>query len=137
MKKLLLLLFGGFIAAESNAQSKKDTPVTDTDRVTSVFYIEPQPQFPGGDKAFKKFLAKNLKWPDGDIDAEGSVIITFLVRKDGTTTNFKVLRGIHPIFDQEAMRVLKKMPKWKPKIQNGKPVACNYTLPVRFGVSNE
>lgn len=108
MKKLLLIIATLIFALSANAQSNKTAPIADTSLATCILHVESQHGFPGGDKAFKKFLAKNLKWPSADIDAEGSVIITFVVEKDGRTTGFEVLRSIHPLFDAEALRVLKK-----------------------------
>lgn len=93
--------------------------------------IENLPKFLGGDKAFAMFLSKNLKWPD-QIDAQGKVIISFIVEKDGSLTHFEVERIMGAEFDKEALRVLRKSPKWIPEMLNGKPVRCGYTVPINF-----
>jgi len=92
------------------------------------------PRFPGGSKAFGKFLEKTLIYPDksGMIDVQGKVIISFIVEKDGRLTNFKVARKLYPIFDDEALRVMKLSPKWIPGKVNGKPVRCRHTIPINF-----
>jgi protein TonB len=95
------------------------------------------PEFPGGDTAFRKFVAKNLKYPKGEVDAWGKVIINFMVQKDGRTTDFKIMRSLHPAFDKEALIMLRKMPKWKPAMQFGKPVKCGYTVPLMFSIKEE
>jgi protein TonB len=92
------------------------------------------PSFPGGQKAFNKFLAKNLKWPNQD-DAEGRVIISFVVEKDGRLTDFKVERSLRKEFDIEALRVLKRSPEWIPGMKNGKKVSVRYFVPINFTLS--
>ncbi len=71
-----------------------------------------------------------------DIDVQGKVIIGFVVEKDGRLTNFKIERKLWPEFDKEALRVIRKMPRWKPALLNGKPVRCNYTIPINFTLSD-
>jgi len=99
--------------------------------LTIIDPVENGPSFPGGHEAFNKFLSKNLKWPD-QIDAQGEVIISFIVEKDGSLTHFKVQRSLGPEFDQEALWVLRKSPKWIPEMLNGKPVRSGYTVPINF-----
>jgi protein TonB len=95
--------------------------------------IEKPPMFPGGQKAFYKFLAENLKWPKSDDgDTQGRVIISFVVEKDGSLTGFKVERSLGKDFNAEALRVLKKSPKWIPAMKNGKPVRIKYAVPINF-----
>jgi len=95
--------------------------------------VSPAPSFPGGEKAYGKFLEKNLKWPNQD-DVQGRVIISFIVEKDGSLTNFKVERSLGKDFDAEALRVLRKSPKWIPAMENGKAIRCRYTLPINFTI---
>ena len=96
--------------------------------------VEVMPKFPGGDAELLKFIAKNVKYPQESQDKgeQGRVICSFVVTKDGTLTNYKVLRGISPALDQEAVRVLQMMPRWTPGTQRGEPVAVKYTVPITF-----
>jgi len=93
------------------------------------------PQFPGGKEAFSNFLHKNLKWPDTAIDAQGNVIISFFVEKDGRLTDIKVDRGLNKQFDAEALRVINLSPKWIPAMKNNKSIKSKYTVPISFTVS--
>jgi periplasmic protein TonB len=102
---------------------------------TEVFMIvETMPSFPGGDAALNKFLNDNIKYPT--IAAEngiaGRVFINFVVHRDGQIVEVRVARGVDPALDQEAMRVVKMMPKWNAGQQRGKSVRVQFTLPVNF-----
>lgn len=92
-----------------------------------------QPQFPGGTDAWLKFLSRNLT-PPTDLEAgeKRSVLVRFSVDEEGTVTNFQVAQSGGADFDNEVIRVLKKMPRWLPAIQNGKPTAVSFTQPVTF-----
>lgn len=96
--------------------------------------VEVMPKFPGGDAELLKFIAKNVKYPQESQNKgeQGRVICSFVVTKDGTLTNYKVIRGISPALDQEAVRVLQMMPRWTPGTQRGEPVAVKYTVPITF-----
>ncbi|HRH38364.1 MAG TPA: energy transducer TonB [Flavobacteriales bacterium] len=97
----------------------------------SVFsVVEQMPQFPGGEGALQAYLAKECKRPQ--VDAEGKVYIRFTVEKDGAITDVKLLRGVHPELDAEALRVVKAMPKWIPGKQSGRPVRVQMNVPVIF-----
>ena len=92
-----------------------------------------QPQFPGGTAAWLKFLEHNLT-PPSDLEAgeRRSVLVRFSVDEEGVITNFKVVQSGGSDFDNEVIRVLKKMPRWLPAIQAGKPAAVSFTQPVTF-----
>ena len=96
--------------------------------------VQDMPSFPGGDGAMLSYLGKNIKYPtlakDGGI--QGTVYVTFVVEKDGRVSDVKVLRGIGGGCDEEAIRVVKSMPRWTPGKQRGKPVKVQYNLPCRF-----
>ena len=100
------------------------------------------PEYPGGQEALMQFLAKNIQYPQPCVDSgvEGKVYIRFIVEKDGRVSNVEVLR--HPPGDfgellaKEAVRVVKKLEKFKPATQNGKPVRVYFTLPVTFKLNN-
>ncbi|MDH6355908.1 protein TonB [Dysgonomonas sp. PH5-45] len=97
-------------------------------------FVERMPKFPGGDVELFRFLKDNIKYPSlaADNGLEGKVIITFVVWKDGSISNAKVVQGIDPSCDREALRVVKSMPPWIPGMQNGVSVPVEYTLPVTF-----
>ena len=90
------------------------------------------PSFPGGQEAMLQFLKENLQWPDVEADVQGRVIVTFVVETDGSLTDLKVVRGLDPAFDKEALRIVKSMPKWIPGTQNGQPIRVRYSVPVTF-----
>ena len=96
--------------------------------------VENMPEFPGGRAALMKYLATNIKYPPYAKEAgiQGRVFINFVVEKDGSITAVKVLRGIGGGCDEEAIRVVKNMPKWSPGMQRGKPVRVSFNLPVKF-----
>ena len=96
--------------------------------------VEEMPGFPGGDEKLFKYLGENIKYPAMAKDAgiKGVVYVTFVVKEDGSIDGVKVLRGIGGGCDEEAMRVVKSMPKWKPGKQRGKNVRVQYNLPIRF-----
>jgi len=96
--------------------------------------IKEMPEFPGGIDKMLQFIAENVHLPKCVIAAqvEGRSIIEFTVEKDGTLSDFKVVRSLHKECDEEAIRVLKTMPKWKPGMERGKPVKIKYTVPVEF-----
>lgn len=95
-----------------------------------------QPQFPGGTDAWLKFLSRNLT-PPSDLEAgeKRSVLVRFSVDEEGVITNFQVIQSGGSDFDNEVIRVLKKMPRWLPAIQNGRAVAVSFTQPVTFQAS--
>jgi protein TonB len=100
--------------------------------------VEVLPQFPGGIEAFYKFLSKTLQYPPmaRENNVQGRVTVNFVVEKDGSLTDIKVVRGVPggADLDQEAIRVLKRSPKWTPGVQNGRSVRVSYTVPVMFAL---
>ncbi|MBM6889041.1 M56 family metallopeptidase [Bacteroides caecigallinarum] len=96
--------------------------------------VEQMPEFPGGMKELMTYLKDNIKYPKAaqDKKVQGRVIVQFVVEKDGTPTEFNVLRSVDPDLDAEALRVLGGMPKWKPGMQKGQVVRVKYTVPVAF-----
>ena len=102
---------------------------------TKVFdVVEEMPQFPGGQAALLEYLAKNIKYPvvAEENGVQGRVIVTFVVERDGSITDVKVVKSVDPSLDKEAARVVKSMPKWQPGKQNGSAVRVKYTVPVTF-----
>ena len=96
--------------------------------------VEQMPEFPGGQAALMEWLGDNVKYPAiaEENGIQGRVICTFVVERDGSVTDVQVARSIDPSLDKEAVRVLKKMPKWNPGKHNGKAVRVKYTVPVTF-----
>ena len=102
---------------------------------TKVFdVVEEMPQFPGGQAALLEYLAKNIKYPvvAEENGIQGKVIVTFVVERDGSITDVKVVKSVDPSLDKEASRVVKSMPRWQPGKQNGSAVRVKYTVPVQF-----
>ena len=102
---------------------------------TKVFdVVEQMPSFPGGDAELMKFLNSHIKYPAvaEENGIQGRVVATFVVERDGSITDVKVIKSVDPSLDKEAIRVLKSMPKWIPGKQNGSAVRVKYTVPVTF-----
>ena len=101
--------------------------------------VEEMPEFPGGMGECMKWLGQNIKYPAEakEKGVEGRVIVQFVVEKDGTITNTKVVRGVDPDLDAEALRVVNQSPKWKPGKQKGEAVRVKYTLPIMFRLGND
>ena len=96
--------------------------------------VEEMPAFPGGEAKLMEYVAKNVKYPQiaRETGVQGRVYVNFVVEPDGSVSNVSVLRGIGGGCDEEAIRVVKSMPKWKPGKQRGKAVRVSYMLPVNF-----
>ncbi len=96
--------------------------------------VEDQPEFPGGEAARQKFLEDNLRYPQMAREAgiQGTVFITFVVERDGSVTDVRILRGIGGGCDEEAVRVVRMMPRWEPGRQRGQPVRVQFNMPIRF-----
>lgn len=104
---------------------------------TDVLEVMPEPY--GGAAAWSKFLEKNMRYPQQAVDAEkeGKVWISFIIEKDGRLSNIVVERGAGFGMDEEALRVLKLAPAWKPGIQNGRPVRVKYNIPINFQLAGQ
>jgi periplasmic protein TonB len=104
------------------------------DDTPPVRIAEEMPEFIGGEEALYKFLGNELKYPTLAKEnlIQGTVLVEFVIERDGSASNVKVLVPLFPDCDQEAVRVIKSMPKWKPGKQMGKPVRCFYNIPIRF-----
>ena len=96
--------------------------------------VEKMPNFPGGDAELLKYIATNIKYPKESQDngEQGRVICSFIVGRDGSVNNPEVLRGVTPLLNEEAVRVINTMPRWNPGMQRGKAVAVKYTVPITF-----
>jgi protein TonB len=107
-------------------------PVREETKVWDV--VEQMPSFKGGDQALMNYLTKSIHYPAiaEENGIQGRVVCTFVVERDGSITDIKVVRSVDPSLDKEAVRVLKAMPKWIPGKQNGSAVRVKFTLPVTF-----
>lgn len=104
---------------------------TEEETEVPFIFVEKMPEFPGN---LIKFLSESIHYPQAAIETgiQGKVICEFIVNRDGSIEDVKVLRKVHPSLDKEAVRVIESMPKWIPGKQRGKPVRVKYTLPVSF-----
>ena len=96
--------------------------------------VEVMPQFPGGATALMQYLSQNIRYPKEAMESEtqGRVIVTFVVCKDGSICDAKVVKSVSPALDAEGLRVISSMPNWTPGTQSGKPVNVKYTVPISF-----
>ncbi len=132
------------IEGDPNAEIKIEEPVgnaevTEDNGIKDFASVEVLPEFPGGQGAWMKYLGKNIKYPPiaRENNITGRVILSFVVEKNGDLTDIKVLRGIGGGCDEEAVRVFKSAPAWKPGVQNGRPVRVAYTMPVFFQLAGQ
>ena len=100
----------------------------------TFLWVEEMPEFPGGENAMLKYLSNNIKYPVDAREANitGIVYLSFIVDKEGEIKNIEILKGIGGGCEEEAMRVIKNMKKWKPGKQNGQSVNVQFKLPVSF-----
>lgn len=101
--------------------------------------IEVQPEFPGGSAKLLSFISKNFEYSEDmkENELKGKVIVSFIIERNGNLTNLKVIRSIGYGTDNEAMRVVTKMPKWLPGEQNGKKVRCSYLIPITIDAAKQ
>ncbi|MBR4391407.1 MAG: TonB family protein [Bacteroidales bacterium] len=104
----------------------------DNDSIYNI--VEVMPEFPGGMEKMMNYLSGNIKYPEEakDKGISGRVFLSFVIEKDGSVNEVKVMRSVDPLLDNEAVRVVKAMPKWKPGMQKGKAVRVSYVLPISF-----
>lgn len=107
-------------------------PREEKDKVFEV--VEQMPSFPGGSGALMQYLSKNIKYPPvaEENGIQGRVVCSFVVERDGSVSDVRILKGVDPSLDKEAIRVVSAMPKWIPGRQNGQMVRVKYNLPVTF-----
>jgi protein TonB len=133
------------LSTKPNVEAPSDEPIIDvvddkpqvieqpvTQQVFTV--VEEDPSFPGGEDARIKFLQENVVFPEEarQLSIEGRVFVTFIVEPDGSLSDIRLLRGIGAGCDDEAIRVVKKMPKWIPGKQRGIPVRVQFNMPIKF-----
>jgi len=125
VKKFLFCLFAfssiQLISAQDNAVEK--------DSLHLNYGIEKPPEFPGGINSFRQFIAENFRPPSG---VEGNIIVNFVIEKDGSVTDIKVVKHLGRGTKREAIRVISKSPKWIPGEQKGRKVRVQYSVPIQI-----
>lgn len=119
-----------------------DTPalqpvaVDNNDNPLNFRVVEQLPEFPGGMAAFVKWLTDNLRYPAlaQRQNIQGRVVVTFIINRDGSTSDLKIAKSVHPMLDREALRVARMMPNWKPGVSNGKPCRTLFAIPIEFKI---
>jgi protein TonB len=122
-------------AEVKHVEEKIAEPEPVKEEETKVFdVVEQMPSFPGGPSALMQYLSSNIKYPvvAEENGVQGRVVCTFVVERDGSITDVRVIKSVDPSLDKEAVRVVKGMPKWIPGKQNGSAVRVKYTVPVTF-----
>jgi protein TonB len=133
LKRLLGVGFGD-VAAVSDVKLQPTTVNVDEDNPLNFQVVERLPEFPGGMSAFVQWLTKNLKYPltAQRTKRKGTVLVSFIVNKDGSIADRKVVKSVSPELDREALRVLRLMPKWKPGEDHGQPCRTYICIPIVF-----
>lgn len=123
------------LQAELAAELHKEAEAEDPNKIYDK--AEVMPEYPGGAAAFMRYLAQNVKYPTvaQENGTQGIVVVQFVVDADGSVTNAHVITSVDPYLDEEALRVIKSMPRWTPGKLNGKPVRVKYTTPIKFRLS--
>ena len=135
MKRLIMMSLMAICSLTTVLAQK--TVVSQKDQKEEPFnVVEDMPAFPGGMEAMSQFISSNIKYP---ADAkkqkvDGRVLVKFVVEKDGSITEVKVIKPAFPSLDAEAIRVVKAMPKWKPGYQNGQAVRVQFAMPINFSL---
>ncbi|NBL65485.1 energy transducer TonB [Flavobacterium sp. NST-5] len=129
---------GGEVVLDgTESEIKVDAKVVEEDPQKVYTSVQVLPEFPGGMAGFAKYVQKNYRVPEVDEDISGNVFVNFVVEKDGSLTDIKVVRDLGYGTGKEAIRMLKGAPKWKPGIQNGKAVRVSYNLPIRLVIKSQ
>lgn len=129
MKRILMMALAAMIMlSTAAAQTAKENKEKVYEK------CEVLPEYPGGQLAMYKFLSENQKYPEEAIKRgeEGRVLVSFVVEKDGSLTNFKVEKHATPTLDKVAVETVKKMPKWKPGINKGEKVRVQFAIPITY-----
>jgi protein TonB len=136
--KTLYITFIALIAFNfSNGQADTAKSKSPEDRIFT--FVEESPQFPGGDKELMRFLQQNIHYPEKERanDVEGKVVVRFVVNEDGSVTGVSVIKAVSTGLDNEAVRVVKKLPNFTPGKQQGKKVKVYFNLPIVFKLQDD
>lgn len=129
------LVIGSGQAVQKEAEATEALPQVTADKDTAVLRtVEQIPEFPGGIVQFMKWLTRNLRYPPQaqEQKIQGKVVVSFIVNKDGSISSPTVVKSVDPMLDNEAMRVVKMMPRWKPGLEKGKPCRTMFAIPINF-----
>lgn len=149
MKRIALMIFlvPAFLCVNAQSDESLTTMLADStlniDEVEReddvVFVCHDDPKFPGGMGALMKFVQDSLRYPVFCLEQgiQGRVIVQFLVNPDSTLSDIRVVKSVYPHLDNEALRLVKSMPKWIPARQYGKPVQVRFTMPINFRLPKE
>lgn len=130
MKKFFLILSAGLLTLSVSAQEAEQQVKAGFGTIIT----QAKPEFPGGQDSLEMFFRKNLTYPlQAKMERiQGRVYISFLIGRDGKMRNVQLLSGVHTLLDEEALRVVRLMPDWKPGTVSGKPIDVQHTLPIDF-----
>lgn len=117
-------------------QKVESTPSTELQKMESEMMVEMMPQYPGGDAALLNYIRNNMRYPAIAVDKgiQGKVVCSFVIDANGKVSDIKVMQGVDPSLDAEAIRVISGMPNWIPGRQNGVNCAVQYALPIQFSL---
>ena len=120
---------------EEPEEEEKEAPINLNDAET-LKIVEQLPEYPGGMVEFMKWLTAMLKYPDAALKRkiEGKVMVSFIVNADGSISDIKLVQGAHKLLDDEALRVVRLMPKWKPGLEDGRPCRSMISIPIVFEI---
>lgn len=123
--------------AQDDEETTKALPpvaVDKDDNPLKLRVVEQLPEFPGGMVELMKWITRNLHYPYAaqQQKIQGRVMVTFIINRDGTIANIKIVKSVHPLLDNEARRIVRMMPNWKPGIENGKPCRTMFAIPIEF-----
>lgn len=118
---------------------KTTAPIVETIKPPPLAKVDVMPVFPGGEDELYKFLQENIKYPQlaKETNISGTVYIYFVIETDGSVSDVRLVKGIRGGCDEEALRVVKMMPKWSPGRLDGKAVRVSYALPIVFSLINK
>lgn len=135
MKKILIILtMACWVAGINRTATAQEAKVS----ADSIYYIvEEMPVYPGGEKALKTFITENIRYPKEAVTKRisGKVYVTFVIDENGKVVDAKIARGVDPLLDEEALRVIKSMPDWTPGTNKGVKVKVSFTMPVQFALN--
>nr|WP_319401410.1 M56 family metallopeptidase [uncultured Carboxylicivirga sp.] len=127
------------LTSDTDDQVENLSTYSVTERITGkIHYMaDEMPQYPGGEAALRQFIASEVHYPEEakQRNLEGKVYVEFVVGEDGNVGNVKIARGVDPILDNEALRVVKNLPQWVPGKINGENVNISYTVPIKFALN--
>ena len=137
MKRVFLAFVALFVTFNLCAQNEVENIIIELITEKAIEGAEEMPEFPGGPEVLFQYLSWKMQYPQEAEKAgiQGRVILNFVIEKDGSITNAKVVKSVDPLLDQEALRVVSAMPHWIPGKKGGKRVRVKYILPMNFSLN--